>query len=330
MTTHNVTASQRFRLIALAALAGALAACGGGGGGYGGGSSNPAATAAISVTPSTITAGQSATLTWSSNTACTASGGWTGAQAATGTLDVTPTTTGAVDYTLTCTGSGYTGTATQSATLTVNAASAYTATSLVEDIAGGTQRTTDPLLVNPWGLALGPTSPMWVANNHSNTSTLYNGNGTPTPITAHFAAGTGGATFDPTGIVFNSTTDFVITNGTASAASAFIFDGEGGSIAGWSGAVDVANAITVYTATDGAVYKGLAVANNGTGNFLYAADFANGKIDVFETTFAKQTTTATSFAFADTTLPAGYGPFGIQAITKGGTTRIYVAYAKHC
>ena len=156
MTTHNVTASQRFRLIALAALAGALAACGGGGGGYGGGSGNPAATAAISVTPSTITAGQSATLTWSSNTACTASGGWTGAQAATGTLDVTPTTTGAVDYTLTCTGSGYTGTATESATLTVNAASAYTATSLVEDIAGGTQRTTDPLLVNPWGLALGP------------------------------------------------------------------------------------------------------------------------------------------------------------------------------
>ena len=324
MDRQRAIASKRFRLIAFSALAGALVACGGGGGGYGGGGGNPAATATISVTPSTITAGQSATLTWSSNTACTASGGWTGAQAATGTLDVTPTTTGATTYTLTCTGSGYTGTATQSATLTVNAASAYTATSLVEDIAGGTQKTTDPLLVNPWGLALGATSPMWVANNHSETSTLYNGNGTPTPITAHFAAG-----FDPTGIVNNSTTDFVITNGTTSAASAFIFDGEGGRIAGWSGAVDVANAITVYTATDGAVYKGLAVANNGTGNFLYAADFANGKIDVFNATFAKQTPSATSFGFADSTLPAGYGPFGIQAITKGGTTRIYVAYAKH-
>jgi uncharacterized protein (TIGR03118 family) len=323
MTTQHVSASQRFRFIALAALAGALVACGGGGGGYGGGS-NPAATATISVAPTTITAGQSATLTWSSNTVCTASGGWTGAQAATGTLDVTPTTTGAVAYTLTCTGSGYTGTATQTATLTVNAASAYTATSLVEDIAGGTQRTTDPLLVNPWGLALGATSPMWVANNHSNTSTLYNGNGTPSPITAHFAAG-----LDPTGIVNNSTTDFVITNGTTSAASAFIFDGEGGRIAGWSGAVDVANAITVYTATDGAAYKGLAIANNGTGNFLYAADFANGKIDVFNATFAKQATTATSFAFADASLPAGYGPFNIQAITKAGTTRLYVAYAKH-
>ena len=329
MDRQRALASKGFRLIAISALAGALVACGGGGGGYGGGSGNPAATATISVTPQTITAGQSATLTWSSNTACTASGGWTGSQASTGTLDVTPTTTGAIAYTLTCTGSGYTGTGTQSATLTVNAASAYTATSLVEDIAGGTQRTTDPLLVNPWGLAFGPTSPMWVANNHSNTSTLYNGNGTPSPITAHFAAGAGGAAFAPTGIVFNSSTDFVVSNGTSNGAAAFIFDGEGGSIAGWSGAVDVANAITVYTATDGAVYKGLAFANNGTGNFLYAADFANGKIDVFNATFAKQTTTATSFAFADASLPAGYGPFNIQAITKAGTTRIYVAYAKH-
>jgi hypothetical protein len=83
----------------------------------------------------------------------------------------------------------------------------------------------------------------------------------------------------------------------------------------------------VYTATDGAVYKGLAIASNGAGNFLYAADFANGKVDVFDAAFAKQP--GASFPFADPALPAGYGPFGIQAITKGGTTRIYVAYAKH-
>ena len=324
MERQRAIASKRFRLIAFSALAGTLVACGGGGGGYGGGSSNPAATATISVAPTTITAGQSATLTWSSNATCTASDGWTGTQAASGTQDVTPTAAGTVTYTLTCSGSSYTGSATQSATLTVNAASAYTATSLVEDLAGGTQRTTDPLLVNPWGLALGATSPMWVANNHSDTSTLYNGSGTKTPVTAHFTAG-----FDVTGIVVNTSTDFVVTNGTVSGASAFIFDGESGTIAGWSGAVDVANAFTMYTATDGAVYKGLAIANNGTGNFLYAADFANGKIDVFNATFAKQATTATSFAFADASLPAGYAPFGIQAITSSGTTRIYVAYAKH-
>ena len=322
MTTQRTIASKCFRFIALSALTAAFAGCGGGGGG---GSSPPAATATISVAPTTIIAGQSATLTWSSNTACTASGGWTGAQAATGTQDVTPAAAGTVTYTLTCTGTGYTGTATQSATLTVNAASAYTSTSLVEDQAGGTALVTDPQLTNPWGLALGATSPMWVANNHSETSTLYNGNGVITPVVAHFAA-TAGVPFDPTGIVANTTTNFVITNGTTTAAANFIFDGEGGSIAGWSGAVDVANAIVVYTATDGAVYKGLALANNGTGNFLYAADFKNGKIDVFNATYAKQTT---GFAFSDTSLPAGYGPFGIQAITKAGTTRIYVAYAKH-
>ncbi len=320
MATQHPIAHTISKLIAFSALAAALGGCGGGDG-----SSTSAATATISVSPTTIVAGQSATLTWSSNANCTASGGWTGAQAANGTIDVTPTTTGTVPYTVTCFGAGYSGTATQTANLTVNAASAYTATSLVEDQAGSTAPVTDPQLKNPWGLALGATSPMWVANNHSETSTLYNGNGVITPVVAHFAA-TGGVPFNPTGIVANTTTGFVIGNGTTSAAASFIFDGDGGSIAGWSGAVDAANAIIVFTANDGAVYKGLAIANNGTGNFLYAADFKNGKIDVFNATYAKQP--AASFAFSDPSLPAGYGPFGVQAITKGGTTRIYVAYAK--
>jgi hypothetical protein len=102
-------------------------------------------------------------------------------------------------------------------------------------------------------------------------------------------------------------------------------------LAGWSPAVDTTHTVTTYTATDGAVYKGLAIANNGTGNFLYATDFANGKIDVFDTTFAKQTPTDASFAFTDPTLPDGYSPFGIQAIPNGagGAAQIYVAYAKH-
>ena len=102
-------------------------------------------------------------------------------------------------------------------------------------------------------------------------------------------------------------------------------------IAGWSPSVDATHAITMYAATDGAVYKGLALANNGSGNFLYATDFANDKVDVFDATFAKQAPSATSFSFDDPTLPAGYGPFGIQAIDSGagGATQIYVSYAKH-
>jgi uncharacterized protein (TIGR03118 family) len=324
MEHEAAIAARWLKAIAVAALGAALAACGGGGGGYGGGG-NPTPTASLSVNPQTITLGQSAALTWSSAyaTSCDASGGWTGTQTTTGTASVTPTATGTVTYTLTCSG------AIGTATLTVGAPSAYTPTSLVEDLAGGTARTTDPLLVNPWGLAYGPTTSIWVANNHSETSTIYNGNGRPSPLVVHFAPGAAAASFDGTGMVFNGTTDFAVTAANVSAPALFIFDGEGGMIGGWSPTVDASHEITMYTATDGAVYKGLAIANNGTGNFLYATDFANSKIDVVNAAFAKQAPTATSFAFADPTLPAGYGPFGIQAITKGGTTKIYVSYAKH-
>src|SRR5262249_33141241 len=131
MERLRVIASRHFRFMAFTAFAAALAACGHGG------SDNPAATATLTVAPTTITAGQTATLTWSSNATCTASDGWSGMQQSSGTQDVTPTAAGSVNYTLTCTGNGTDGTATKTATLTVNAASAYTATSLVEDQAGG-------------------------------------------------------------------------------------------------------------------------------------------------------------------------------------------------
>jgi uncharacterized protein (TIGR03118 family) len=136
-------------------------------------------------------------------------------------------------------------------------------------------------------------------------------------------------TFDPTGIVFNATADFLVTANTLSSKALFIFSGEGGMIAGWSPAVDPLNAITMYTDPDGAVYKGLTLASNGTANFLYAADFHNNKVDVFNATFTKQVPSATSFQFVDPALPAGYAPFGIQAINNGtgGAAQIYVAYA---
>jgi uncharacterized protein (TIGR03118 family) len=127
----------------------------------------------------------------------------------------------------------------------------------------------------------------------------------------------------------SSSTGFVVTSGTNSGVARFIFAGEGGMIAGWSPAAD-ANAVITYTDDGGAVYKGLALANNGTGNFLYATDFHNSKVDVFDATFAKQTATATQFAFLDPTLPVGYAPFGIQAIGNGtgGVPQLYVTYAQ--
>jgi uncharacterized protein (TIGR03118 family) len=306
------------------------------GGGYGG-NPMPAATVSVVVKPTTITLGQSTVVTWTSNTGtnCTASGAWSGSLAATGTKTVTPTAAGAETFTLNCTGGGYAA-GKGSATLTVNAATAFSLTRLVADTAGGTAGNTDTNLVNPWGLSIPAGSfPAWVANNHQETSTLYDGNGKPqphaAPLVVSFAASGTGTPFDPTGIVFNtSATDFTVSSAGTSGVAKFLFDGEGGMIAGWSPAVDHTHAITMYTDAGGAVYKGLAVAQNAGKSFLYASDFHNGKVDVFNSAFVKQTTSATAFTFADPGIPAGYAPFGIQAIANGaaGATQIYVSYAK--
>ena len=131
-------------------------------------------------------------------------------QAASGTLVVTPTATGAQTYTLVCSGGIYSASTTQSATLTVNAPSAFSMSSLVSDGAV-TAATTDANLKNPWGIVFGPTTPVWIANNATGTSTLYDGTGTKLPLTVSLPAGLNGSA-DATGIVFNgSATDFVVT-----------------------------------------------------------------------------------------------------------------------
>lgn len=288
-------------------------------------------------------AGQNATLTWSVSNAssCAASGAWSGNEPTSGTKMVAPTTAGANTFTLMCTNPGggpYGGsasTSSMSVTLTVNggtAATAFVEKTLVADTASGSA-TVDSNLANPWGIVFNPGDPVWVANNGTQTSTLYDGAGVPqpagTPLIVHLPAGSGGA-FAPTGIVGNTTTDFVVSAAGKSGAAMFIFSGQSGMIAGWSQAVDVNNAVVKYADTGGASYTGLALANNGSGNFLYAADFHNSKVDVFNASFTRQTPSATSFAFKDPSLPSGYAPFGIQALKtgSGGAMQIYVTYAK--
>jgi len=324
-----------------AAIALALQACGGGN------NSTPAAppTVNISVNPASITVGQSTTLTWSSTLAssCSASDGWSGSQQPMGSATETPTAAGTVTYTLTCTGTASGGgtyggggsapSASQSATLTVNPApppTAFRVTKLVADGAG-VGATQDTNLRNPWGLVFFGQDPVWIANNATNTSSLYDGNGLNQKLLVALPPATDGTAFEPTGIVgFDSQTyakDFVVTAAGKSGASSFIYSGLGGQIAGWSAAVDMTHAISVYIATDKACYRGLAIANNGTANFLYANDFVGGKIDVFDAKFVKQSPTA--FPFKDPKLPQNYAPFGIQAIPNGpnGTLQIYVSYA---
>ena len=340
MNTHPYERSLRLCVPTLLLVA---AGCGGGYGGSGdsaGASAPPPPpppTVVLSVQPTAITAGQSATLTWSTTSAdtCTASGAWSGTQATAGSQAVTPTAAGSDTYTLTCTGAdAASGSTTASATLTVNAASGYSVTKLVSDSAGVGAISSDANLVNPWGIVFAPGKPAWVANNHSATAIFYDGNGkaqpNASPLVLHLPAGAGPVTFDPTGIVANiSSVDFTVASGTRSGVARLIFAGEAGLIAGWSPTVDP-NPLIVHTDAGGAVYKGLALANNGQANFLYATDFHNNKIDVFDASFTRQTATATAFAFIDPTLPAGYAPFGIQAIGIGtaGAVQLYVTYAQ--
>ena len=203
------------------------------------------------------------------------------------------------------------------------APSAFVMTPLVSN--GAVPGTVSDLaLINPWGIAASPDSPIWVANNATQTATAYDGAGSKA-ITVALPAGTRGAA-DATGIVFNATPDFVVSNGIASAPATFILDGEGGTLLAWAQNVDAANAIVTYDdGAGGAVYKGLAIAPNGDANLLYAADFSNAKVDAFDGRFQK---VGVPGRFEDPQLPQGYAPFGIQALSLEGQTVILVAYAQ--
>ncbi|HEY0405670.1 MAG TPA: TIGR03118 family protein [Pyrinomonadaceae bacterium] len=202
----------------------------------------------------------------------------------------------------------------------------YRQTNLVSDLPG-VARIIDPLLINPWGISMTATSPFWVANNATNTATLYGGDVAGSLLTKNslIVSIPGGL---PTGTVANGTSDFVVSNGSASGAARFIFASITGNITGWNPNVPAAGSTQAQIAASqpGHVYTGLALANNGGGNFLYAADFANGRIDVFNNAYALQP--VASFPFTDPTIPTTpgntYHPFNVQAI--GGS--LYVTYAK--
>jgi len=202
---------------------------------------------------------------------------------------------------------------------------AITQTNLVSDQAG-VAPLTDPSLVNPWGMSFGTgatATPVWVSNNGSDNTTLYRGATRPpsavkVPLTVSIPWGA------PTGQVFNpSATDFKVTAGGASGPAKFIFASESGWITGWNPTVPaaVSTEAQVGAHVPGAVFKGLAIASVRTHQYLYAADFHNGKIDVFNAKF-KQVHWAG--AFRDAMLPKGYAPFNVQQL-RGA---LYVTYAK--
>jgi uncharacterized protein (TIGR03118 family) len=188
----------------------------------------------------------------------------------------------------------------------------YAVNNLVADSAGSATAA-DASLVNGWGLVAGPTTPWWTSNNGTNTSTLYNGAGAKQALTVTVAG-------SPTGTVFNGVaSDFAVSQNGKSGQARFIFSTEGGTILGWSPTVNGTVAVVgADSSSKGAVYKGLAIA----ADRLYATDFHNGRVDVFDKSWAP--VTLGSGAFTDSKLPKGFAPFGIQSIAGN----IFVTYAK--
>ena len=251
-----------------------------------------------------------------------------------GTLSGTPIDNGSTTFTATARDTApVPETASLPFTLIINS-SVFALKNLVADRAGTTAVTVDPNLVTPWSIAFAAGSAGTVANNGTSTSTQYDGGGVPqptgSPLHVHLPSGPAGTPFQPTGMVANPTPDFVVGSGATSGAAQFIYAGASGMIAAWTPALGSSYAAITYTDTAGAVYTGLALANIGSGNFLYAADFLGRKIDVFDSAFKKQAASAASFSFLDPSLPASFAPFGIQAINNGsgGAAQLYVTYAQ--
>jgi len=174
-------------------------------------------------------------------------------------------------------------------------------------------------VVNAWGLVAGPTTPWWIVDNGTGKSTLYNVATGTFPLTVT-VPGAGGEQGNPTGIVFNGGSGFVVNNGAGTSAARFIFASEDGTLSAFRGVPVVTVVPNAQAPAHGAIYKGLAIDSDTNGLFLYATDFHNGAVDIFDASFHAVTIPG---AFTDPTLPAGFAPFGIQNIN--GT--IYVTYA---
>jgi uncharacterized protein (TIGR03118 family) len=187
---------------------------------------------------------------------------------------------------------------------------AYTATTLVKN----TGKKGDKQLINPWGLAYAPSNPFWLSDAGSGLSTLYDGSGNKQSLIVTIPSASGTGTGSPTGIVYQASTEFQIKTW----PSAFMFSTLDGLIVGWSHFDPNNGLIGVDNSASGAVYTGMAVTARPSGNMIYAADFANNKVDVFDAKFKPV------MSFTDTSLPAGYAPLNVQDISG----QLYVAFAR--
>jgi uncharacterized protein (TIGR03118 family) len=175
----------------------------------------------------------------------------------------------------------------------------------------------DANLINPWGIAFSAQGPFWIADNGSGVATVYDGAGTPQTVLGQssiaIATPPGQTTpASPTGEVFNSTQQgFDISSGGKTGSAVFLFASEDGTISGWNPEVNAGSSVIAVDNSmggTGAVYKGLAIAQTGGDTFLYASNFRNGTVDVFNSNFQQVN------SFTDPNLPTGYAPFNVQVL----------------
>jgi uncharacterized protein (TIGR03118 family) len=191
----------------------------------------------------------------------------------------------------------------------------YTQTNIISDGSVPAQKT-DPTLINPWGVSIGPA--FWIDTAGTGFSLVEDASGnkqfsvTIPPAVATEKNGS------PAGTVFNADATVFTIPGSGSAL--FLFGNLDGSIAAWN--QSTAQPMTVVNNSSAkAAYTDIAVVKNNTGTFLLAANFAGKTVDVFDSTF-KPAKLAGSFS--DPNLPAGYSPFGIHTIGNN----VYVTYAQ--
>jgi uncharacterized protein (TIGR03118 family) len=191
----------------------------------------------------------------------------------------------------------------------------YTQTNIVSDGSVAAQKT-DPTLINPWGVSIGPA--FWIDTAGTGFSLVDDASGnkqfsvTVPPAVATEKNGS------PAGTVFNA--DATVFNIPGSGSAQFLFGNLDGSVAAWNQSTP--QPVTVINnSSKNASYTDIAVVKNNTGTFLLTANFAGKKVGVFDSTF-KPAQLAGSFSDPD--LPAGYAPFGIHVIGKN----IYVTYAQ--
>lgn len=196
-----------------------------------------------------------------------------------------------------------------------SSATRFGLTKLVADTASLGARFIDTLLVNAWGAAFDMNGQLWVANNGTGTVTMYDGQGVKQPLVVTIPPRAGATRGTPTGVVFNMTTSFALPTG---GMATFLFAGADGTISAWNASTGSTAVRVVDRSGVGAVYTGIAIASTDTADLLFAADFHNNAVDIFDASFRFLR------SFTDTTIADGFAPFGIQNIDG----LLFVTFAK--